>query len=597
MQTEWTPDRNSAYLSVRIVSGILFWGSLTVLTLVAQALGIPFKLYFRAALILIAALLAAAIARARGSLSRPRSAEHENDALVLAGLVVLCLAAAALSLMYHTTGRVYLDDFYLVANPVYYTQHAQAAMSFEARTFYSGGLPVISIAFLTADAYEHILSIPAYLLKIDYVTVYYRLAAVLNAALLVLSLFYTLAHFTRDTKAALGGTAAVLCLLATMSENSWAIGNWAFLHGYEGRAILIMDGIPLLAAFSLDVLGRPTRRTWLQLFLFVTAMTGMSTSSFMILPLLGIILFLAWGMANRAQYPSVIAWAKSGGTYFSAFTYLIFFAALVSLVDKAGNAPVFNLDYPDNFYGYLQAFLASSAWPATVALSLLSWIAAVLVARGRMRAFLGAWFALAIILFLNPLSARLLLMLFRGIYFRLFYVVFHPLFGGVAAAWLAASACILLLPAALSPTSLFLSPRYSFGNWTPTDDYAPAQKIVNNAPEGLMLAPYPLSGAVRMISSNHPQIEARSDILSFYLGLQGRAEEAALRVRANDFLTGTATDFPAFERVVERYSELRSVVFSRSGLAEVNSPAVDQFLKDKGFVHHQGVEKYVVYWR
>lgn len=616
---EWNPNSNNDRLSIRIVSGLLFWyfaawACLTIITLGAQAMGLPFKYYFRISLLAVAAVGVAAIVRMRRSISRGPPTRSEQEGAVIAGLAVICVAAAALSLAYHTTGRLFLDDFYLTANPVYYSQHAQVPMSFEARAFYSGGAPIISVGFLTAGAYETILAIPAYLLKINYVVVYYRLAAVANAILLVLSLFFALAHFCDDTRAALIGTFAAICLLSAMSENSWAIGGLAFVHGYEGKAILILDGVPLLAAYSLELLSRPSRRTWLQMFLFLVAMTGTSTSSFMIMPLLGVVLFLAWVIANRNAGRSGCSWARGALLYLGTYTYLIAFAALVALGDKAQNAVLFNLGYPADFLGYLRAFLSSSTWPATVVFSMASWALAVLVTRDRKRAFIGSWFALAIILFLNPVSAGVLLLLFRGIYFRLFYIVLNPLFAGVAAAQITSEgrsrfrprleaaaimgiAGLALLPVVLSPTSLILSPRYTLGSWTPTDDFPPAQKIVNNAPEGLMLAPYPISGTIRMISSAYPQLEGRSDMLTYYLGLQGRAEEAKLRLQANEFLSGNAGNFSGFRALIAEYPEIRSIVFSRGGLAEVDSSSLRAFLIDQGFAHHLGIEKYVVYWR
>ena len=66
--------------------------------------------------------------------------------------MVIFLAGTFISLLYRTTGRLFLDDFYLIANPVYYSEHAPALMGFEARTFYSGKQPIISAAFLTAGS-------------------------------------------------------------------------------------------------------------------------------------------------------------------------------------------------------------------------------------------------------------------------------------------------------------------------------------------------------------------------------------------------------------------------------------------------------------
>ena len=146
-------------------------------------------------------------------------------------------------------------------------------------------------------------------------------------------------------------------------------------------------------------------------------------------------------------------------------------------------------------------------------------------------------------------------------------------------------------------SSIFINPRYQFGNWTPTDDYPPAKKIVRVAPEGVMLAPYPISGTIRMISSNYPRMEAREDIVSFYLGQQGRAADAKIRLQANDFLQGQMQDFQAFANLISDYPEIRSVVFSSSGLANMDSKSIDLVLAGNGFVHGQKAGKYIVYWR
>ncbi len=619
MNVEWIPQRNTRQLSVRIVSAFLFWylaiwATLTAITISSQVLHITFRTYFRLSLIVVALMVGAGIFLTVRSLARANVTKDQNDSIILVGLVVAAIAVAILALSYHTKGRLFLDDFYLTANPVYYTEHAQAPMSFESRTFYSGGAPVISVGFVTAGAYENILAIPSYLLKVSYLITYYRLAAVFNSLLLVLSIYFALTHFSDGTAGALAGTLVVLCLLIAMSENSWAMGGLAFVHGYEGKAVLILIGIPLLAAYSLELLGEPARRTWLQMFLLVTAMTGMSTSSFMILPLLGAILFVACMVTFREAYPSFSSWLRAGLLYLSTYSFLIGFASLVSLVDKPANALLFNTSYPGDFFGYLRAFLASATWPATTIIAILSWTLALLVLRGRRRTFAFIWLALSLLLVLNPFSAQLLLQIFRGIYFRLFYLVFHPLIAGVVAASLvgseivlqgargrrtalAAILCVALAPALFSRTSMLLSPRYLYGNWTPTDDYTAAQKIVAITPEGLMLAPYPLSGAVRMMSSNDPQLVARDDILSIYLGFQGRAAEAKLRLDANEFLLGNTANFPAFAAVLDRYPETRSIVFSKIGLAWVHSPALEAFLTSRGFSHHEAVEKYIVYWR
>ena len=205
------------------------------------------------------------------------------------------------------------------------------------------------------------------------------------------------------------------------------------------------------------------------------------------------ITFLSHTFTFRKNYNSFVEWIISAFSYFGSYAYLIIFGIFVSLVDKIGNALVFNSSYPDNFDGYLKAFLASSTWPATSLLALLFCIAGLMILNGQRRTFVSLWIILSIGLALNPIAAQLLLLVFRGIYFRLFYIIFHPLFAGMVAAsvpfliekqygakWRSISfvviALIAIAPTILSSSSIFINPRYEFGNWTPTDDFLPAKK-------------------------------------------------------------------------------------------------------------------------
>lgn len=617
MNSEFGLNNNGDKLSVKTVSAILFWylilwASLTVITFTSQLLGISFKHYLYISLIAILAILVSSIV---GFLRYSKThAFIEKDRFVLFSLVILFIATATISLSYHTAGSLYLDDFYLTANPVYYSQNPQSAMSFESRTFYSGGAPIISAAFLTAGAYEHILALPSYLLHVDYIIIYYRLAAILNSLLWVLSTFMLLARFSENTGDAVVGTFVVICLLTIMSENTWASGGLAFVHVYEGKSILIMDGIPILAAYSIDFFKRQTISTWLQLLVLITAMTGMSTSSLMILPLFGVVIFLSCSFIFKNVFRSLAEWFKSILIFFGAYIYLLLFGIFVSYVDKPKNALIFNITYPDQFSGYLNGFLASSTLPATVMVAILSFAVGLAVTKGSQRAFLGLWGALSVVLVLNPIAAKVLLTVFRGIYYRIFYIILNPLPAGIAVGALlhlirnrtgrnyqiiSAGTIILMLSAStiLIPSSLFLNSRYALGNWMPTDDLPIAEKILNITPEGVMLAPYPISGIIRMISSHYPQMITRSDILSFYLGEQGRTDDASLRLDASLFLEGQEQNLQAFTALMNRYPEIQSVVFAKGGLAQMNSAEINIFLRGKGFLHQQGLKKYVVFWK
>lgn len=615
--TDWDLNKSSKELSAQIVSTILFWiltlwAAINITTFVSQILEVVFKLYVRFSSILALIIFIVCISVViKKFLSNINAAK--KDLPVLLGLLFIFTAGAVISLSYHTTGRLFLDDFYLTANPVYYSQHTTANMGFEARTFYSGKKPVISTAFLTAGGYEYGLTILSYLFKIDYMTAYYRFGAIFNSLLLVLSTYLTLSYFTDNKYATLAGTFLVSCLLIIMSENSWAIGGLALVHSYEGKAILIIDGIPLLVGYSLEHFNKNTTATWLQLFILITAMTGMSTSSMMIIPIFSIIIFAACLITFKKPRFSLWSLIILSASYFGSFIYLVVFGIFVALTDKPSNALIFNASYPDSFGGYLNTFLTSSTWPATVSISIFSFIAAVLFTKNQKRTFIALWGLLAIVLALNPLSAQLLLLIFRGIYFRLFYILLTPIFAGIAISTLFSNVeekfgikwrniflgtytfftiCLLFL----IPSSIFMNSRYTYGNWAPSDDFPTARKIINNIPEGVTLAPYPLSGAIRMLSSNNPQMITRNDILSFYLGAQGRNYEANLRINVNNFLQGQG-DSQSFDTLLKSYPEIRTIIFVKDSLTEIKSVTIMDYLQQKGFVKHLVIDKYVAFWK
>jgi hypothetical protein len=215
----------------------------------------------------------------------------------------------------------------------------------------------------------------------------------------------------------------------------------------------------------------------------------------------------------------------------------------------------------------------------------------------------------------NPIVAKLLLNLFRGIYFRLMYIYPFPLMIGISIAtlyektshtmrrkvvWVATSFafCAILF---LSPSSLFVSDRYTWGNWSSYKENASALEIVNVAPRGLMVAPYPVSGAVRMIDTDFDQLITRDDHLDVYLNLQGRSDEAKLRMSVSDFLDGKAQEYDSFVHLMNMYPEVQSVVFYRKifyrqEYAETARQLAD-LMQTLGFANRKDLDDTVVFWK
>src|SRR5262249_28702226 len=157
------------------------------------------------------------------------------------------------------------------------------------------------------------------------------------------------------------------------------------------------------------------------------------------------------------------------------------------------------------------------------------------------------------------------------VYFRLFYIFPFPLVIGIVIAALYVSSgqlssvrrsllwigvcAISAISIWITPTSIVRAPVYVWGNWLADQDLARARALIASAPPGVRLAPYPLSGAIRMLDSNYPQLITRNDLMLYYLGLQGLDEDARLRVRTKAFLTGDADYVRPMASLLEDYPE------------------------------------------
>lgn len=335
----------------------------------------------------------------------------------------------------------------------------------------------------------------------------------------------------------------------------------------------------------------------------------MTTTSFMILPILGLIILIAYLLIYHRESKSTI---KFVALYFSSYTYLIIYMAFVALKDGVGNAAFFNTSYPATFAGYL-SFFGSITMP-TPLLTILFCLGAIVFTKGTKRVFLTWWVILAIFLVLNPLSGDLLIRFFRGIFYRMFYILPFPISAGILTSRLSslvsgmkrkisismAYGALILIPVSLTlaiPSSIFRNPIYALGDWSQHEEYLTAEAIISKTPKGLMLCPYPISGAIRMLSADYPQMITREDMVQYYLDVQGRKTEAELRLETDQFLSGSTQDSKTMLRLLDQYPEIRSVVFDRTVYSKNDSSQLNTQLKIRGFINKGAAGEYIIFWK
>lgn len=599
-------DADAPLFSTRAVSLVLtayvaVFASLTVFTHLAQLAQLTFHVYatVAAATAGVVTLLLVAL-NAKSFNARSVRFDWQTASILLA----LGLLGAYLSAFW---GIYTPDDAIYASNPIYYLDHPHSPMGFEVKSLYSGGAPFLSVSFLVAGAYEYVQAVAAHWLAVPYVKIYSGAAPALAGFVTVLALFRLIARFSRHAAGALIGTFVTLLVILMLGDTIRTPGGYLFMRNSFGRGILCSAGVYLLVISAWEYLERRERPQWWRLFLAITALSGMSTSAFMILPILGLVIFAAFHYAFAARPLELKAIVRTATGYFSAYWYLVLFALFVNHADKASNAVLINATYPSTFAKYAEFFVNPHMF-VTPLVAAAACIAVLVVATGRQRLFLGAWMLLAVGLALNPWSGAALIRVFKGVYFRLFYILPFPPCVGMTVALLYSRlgqtrlalrligwTAVCVTAAALAFT-LPSSALTSYGlMWDKAPDLDTAYDITRDVPPGVMLAPYELSHRVRMFSSLYPQMIVRKIDTGYFLTTQGRVQEAVRRREAQLFLAGAKTQFASFAALLEQYPEIRSVAFDRAGF--VTDPSLERYLLDRGFTHSKDVHEFRILWR
>jgi len=592
-------DKNSGVesLSPAVITALAFYylssmACLTVLTHLAQIFGLTFRLY--AYLSLVMAVITS-LFFLRYAVRHFRN-NFQNDYPNLLAILAVCIFCALISVLYHRIGRISPDEFYYAANPLYYLSHPDEPMGFRLHTFYSRE-PFYSIAYFTAGAYEYILAVLSFFLKIRFASTYYLIGASITGFLIPASYFLLMHWFTGNSNGALLGSFVVVCAIMMMGERYWTPGPYSFMRAFEGKSFLLFAGLPLFAYFSLLFFQTRSPDGFLKLLTLTTALAGMTTSSLPVVLLLGGILFLSYWSSSIRDGLFIKDTLRRGVMYLLSFSYLIFWGIYILLFDDAGVALHGNLAYSFPFLGYVLGFIYDP-FPTTAILFVSFSIFVCLLARKRKATILILWMGLSIGLVLNPLVAPIYLNYFKGIYFRFFYIFPFPLVVGLVVVYAlsiaeqrfprfqkifsASVAMIFLVIALILPTSIFRLDTYARGNVLQDRDFVRANALIQYVPKGVMLAPYPLSGAIQTLDGNYPQIVNRSDIILYYLSIKTQSD-GELRMRAGDFAAGKHDDPAALFDLLRNYPEIRSIVFYQRAYTQIRSEILRP-LQDMGFV-------------
>ena len=608
--------RLSDQLSVIVVDEAAFWyvasfGILTVLTHLAQFSSIRFVDYSYLAFgLLIIISLGAARALWRNIL-KAQTKDWSSLALVMAAGILAGFLVVNLQPI-RPFGGVN-DDYYYFANAVYYYFNSGQPFNFIVHSLYSGGAPFVSASYLTTGAFQYIQAAIAYVLRADFVKFAYLVISPISALMFPFSLYLLLTHFTDNSFDAAFGSFTALLVVMWFGEGDTAPGFWIFTRVFQGKCIVVSTGLCLFAYYSLNYFEHQGWNEWLRLVLLAIALVGMSSTAVMIMPVSAAILFMSYLFAfSKKPLQNIPAIAKLGALYVASLFYLFLAAAYIASVDSVAAAAYINRQYPSVFSGYALSFVNPQA-PTTPIVLIVFCIASIFLAVKNVRRYVLAQIFLPFLI-LNPWISNLLIKLFQGVYFRMFYIL--PLFFSIGltlslffertkslrrsirvALW-----SVVLLGifgvALILPTSIVKS-MHSFASNYSGQRYEVAIKVIGTISPRIVLAPDPISETIFTFNPGFPQMIIEKDNTNYFLWAQNRQEEGQLRMDTQAFLLGDPggadQNYQSFLKLIQKYPVIGAIVFKEDVLSKY--PALKSFLSTLGFSNSVSQDGYFIAWK
>ena len=594
-------DGASAWLDAFLSAVCALFAAWVILAQLALLLGLSPRTLFRAyeASVLVGLAAGAFRLRRRAPAGlRPRGSE---PALLLA----LSLLCAFLSL---GAIRPEVDDVNYAARALYFLEHPDLPLdlAFHDHAFFDAPLVYPLLLTYTGELFwAHL----AWLLRIDFLDAYHRIAPCVGGALVPLAWALAVARFTRGTRGAALGAVAVCAYLAVDGVSHNGFGNYAFVRIWHGKVLLLALGVPLFTAFALDWLERPRFGAWLKLFLVAVCANGLSGTALFLLPLLALAL-AAGHLAARGPSRSVFLAALGLGA--SLVHGVALGLGLRLSADPADYRFLgFEVGFPESFAGQL-ALVFPAAPPIAAVGFALSLLACLLLLPPERRRFLLGWLAGSVAFALNPLVLPLVVERLStwNAYWRIFYALPFPLVLGAAAALLAsrrrlssratfAAAGLLGLGAAAAnalapgPTTFGGLPFAPGSYKLRPGIFEELTQIASHATPGSMLSPYDVSSTLPLVSSAFPQASVERYFLVHFARLHGRPEDAEARHRAALYAGGrSATGLADVEQLVER--GLANVVVVRPRSFD---PGLVALLQSRGFRREVDLGRLVLFRR
>lgn len=495
------------------------------------------------------------------------------------------------------------DDHLYVPEAVYAMTFPSEPMGYTVHFLFKDP-PIQSLVVGTAQPYEYAQALLASLLGVDFLVVYHIWMVALVGATVPLAAYSLLRHFSDDSASAAVAVGMAILILTLMGETKHAPGGWSFTTLFKGKTVLVAAGVPYFVGGSLEFFRRPSLLRWAQTGVIATALTGLSSTAFFLIPMTALAIGIASVISLRNRRPVLLL-----AGYGASMGYLVAYGLYASRTVASNLGPQgegFG-SWPAEFSGYVTRVFDLTR-PISPLVMLLGLVLGIVYLGGWRRVFLMGWVGASVLLFANPLVMPFWIRFATGpaVYWRVYFVVpavaligfgllgaLHRLRGSpVGRVVLLSGLSLLVVVLTVMPGSPSIYRGRGTMGW-PRFKVSPealeqAETIVENVPPGVMLAQEEPSGVIGMVRGGYPQLRIRVEPMHGWLS----GSEGEGRLAASDFTGGDLAQEDAFRAVVESHPEL-SIILIRQEPFKL----VAEFLRSHGFLYQLELGEHVIVWR
>ncbi|WP_455921248.1 hypothetical protein [Pseudomonas putida] len=463
------------------------------------------------------------------------------------GFLLVALGGALLSgLLAASINRPDIDDSIYGAKAVYYLDHPMAPI--DRSVTWLAGLPHGSDS-IVFQYYETAQAALAWGIGAEFLTVYHVVFPFLVGCLFFLSALLLISVFEQSKFAGLWGAAMLVVISVMLGETHRSFGNISIARDFQGKFVFVCVGAFSLVYYALRYLVWGRLSQLLALTVGSVAMVGLTTTSFVFVPLLAGVIWVSFQVSEFEGWQRLSV-RRSALYFFSLlplFMYAFFFSVQARQYISAGSQV--NSGFSSDFWGQLN-YVVNPSLPVSMVLLVVT--SAVLVWKSSCRRFFLTWLLLPLLL-LNPAVSGYVIkyVTTENIYWRLFYLLPFPLVVPLAALCFykettlfktgyAAGLVVAIVVAVYGPTSVLRS-----SNSAQFDPFSykmmplvktSVEAMRDQLPTGSMLAPIDIASNVVLVTSKFSLVYFRDDYLGFVLNKEHLAGELEVRQQAVRFL-------------------------------------------------------------